>query len=285
MKRLIFVLPLVFIFLKSYPQNNVQVSHNYDASGNAIFTADNYLPVPVYLVLNFSYLNYASFSGDLPYIKRVDPGSTQLFTIFRDPGQPSPNFNIEYKWLSSNPNPKVDLHFPYLIPAKPGTLAKVTEIITKTGNKPSGFVLEQPGEVCASRKGTVINVSEEFDPSLFDGGQNRQNFVDILHDDGTIGEYTNFAYKGVDCEVGQKVFPGQELGKAAPIKGNPPVVGFSVFHESANSKNMIYIPVEFCIDKSKVSGVGYGKEYKVANPIEIVTKELSRKEQKALKLK
>jgi hypothetical protein len=285
MKPLIAGLFLLLFFLKSYPQNNVQVIYNYDASGNALFSAENYLAIPVYLVLNFNYLNYASFSEDLPYIKRINPGSTQLFTIFREPNQPNPNFNIEYKWYHSHPAPETETHFPYLIPAKPGTIVKVTDFNIKGEYKAIGFILEQSDEVFAARKGIVVNISEDFDPAVAASNQNRQNFVHILHDDGTIGEYINFTFKGVDCEIGQKIFPGEKIGKAAASAGSLPVIGFALFHESLNSKNFIYLLVEFSLDKSKTSLLTYGNEYKVVHPEETIAKELSRKEAKSLKQK
>jgi hypothetical protein len=281
MKKITSLFLFLFVLQNCFSQGDVQVRYDYDASGNATFGADNYTNVPVYLVLDFSFLNNASFSENLPYIKRIDPGSTELFIIYKELEQPSPDFNIEYKWYNSNPAPKIDDGFPYLLPAKPGTITKIINIKAHSRDRAIGFELVSSDEVFAMRKGVVVDVKENSNLNLDD--QKQLNYVHILHVDGTIGEYFNFAMNGVDCIVGEKIIPGQKIGKAHSAMNELAVIGFTLFHSELASKRVRYIIPKFYLGKSKGEQLSVGYEYKSLHPTNIVGKELTRKEKKSLK--
>jgi hypothetical protein len=274
----------IFIYsgITALAQNNVRVKYNYDASGNAGFMAENYTAVPVYISLDFSYLRNASFSDPLPYVKRVEPGSTSLFTIYREPDMPAPDFNIEYSWFPSNPKPEIDPDFPYLIPAKEGTTVSIDGARPGWENRPVVFALKQTNEICASRKGIVVNVVDSVTKEMSAANPKLLNYLDILHDDGTIGEYINFAYRGVSCEIGQKVFPGQVLGKTFDSGGNG-LIGFRLYHHQLSSKTVRFLIPEFYNESGKVEQLTINKSYRSVHPSEIIEKELSRKEKKSLK--
>jgi len=285
LKRVFTLCLLLIVATCVFSQNHLQVHYDYDAMGNANFIADNYMAVPVFVVLDFSFLEYASFSEELPFIKRVEPGTTPLFTIFREPDQPSPHFNIEYKWYMSHPSPETDSHFPHLIPGRNGSSVKIADIKQLIKSRMVGFDLLNSGKVYASRKGVVRNLYENADPRFRMEDSRKQNFIHILHDDGTIGEYINFKYKGINCEIGQKVIPGQELGMAENGPDGYPLIGFGVFHNDLYSENLRYLVPEFYQENEGVSQLSVSGEYKVVHPEELIIKELSRKERRALKKK
>ena len=77
--------------------------------------------------------------------------------------------------------------------------------------------------VVAARPGVVVAVNASAQgsgtsPEFLD--DRRANFVIVLHDDGTLGEYMHLAPSGVEVAPGQRVTRGQELG----LSGN---TGFS----------------------------------------------------------
>lgn len=283
MYRAILFSILIYSGIMAAAQGNVSIKYNYDASGNASFTAENYTPVPVYIVLDFSYLRNTSFSEPLPYIKRIEPGSTSLFTIYREPDMPAPDFNIEYQWFPSNPRPEIDPKQPYLIPAKEGTSVRISGARPGWENRPVVFVINQSDQVCATRKGIVVKVISNITGDMSAGNQGLLNYIDILHDDGTIGEYINFAYRGIACEIGQKVFPGQVLGKAAPDANGNGLLGFRLYHHNLSSKNPRYIIPEFYTETGKTEQLTVDRSYRSVHPAEIIEKEMSRKEKRSLK--
>ncbi len=263
-------------------QSNFQVRYDYDASGNANFMADNYSDFPVYVALNFSYLDYASFMGELPYIGRIEPGTRSLFTIYREPDQPGPQFHIEVKWYPSHPSPDTDPEFPYLIPARPGTTVTCSSLDTYGNERSVGFEMEGSAEVCASRKGVVILVVENHDPAGPVGGQ-QMNRLQVLHTDGTVGEYVHFDFRGIACQPGQTVIPGEVLGRAAPLQNGTFFVGFSLSHSSLYSDTPKTLIPEFYLGESGVSPVETGKTYRPVHDMKIIKKELTGKERRALK--
>ncbi|MBN1819966.1 MAG: hypothetical protein JXR31_10250 [Prolixibacteraceae bacterium] len=264
-------------------QNEYQVKYDLDAVGNVNFSADNYSTFPVYVALDFSYLENASFSEKLPFIKRVNPGTNSLFTIYCETDMPGPDFNIEIKWFISDPSPEVDPEYPYLIPVSSGSEVLVTSEIEKENNRSIGFELIGSDEVVASRKGIVIRLINNNHPNLPTEKGKQFNLVQLLHEDGTIGEYYNFAYHQINCKLGQTVLPGQIIGKANRIENNNYMVGFSLFHSDLNSKNKIFLIPEFLLEGSKISQVEMGKVYKSVQDEKIIIKELSGKEKREYK--
>jgi hypothetical protein len=282
MRRLIWSFVFCVVCSGLLAQSNYQVRYDYDASGNANFMADNYSDVPVYVALNFSYLDYASFMGELPYIARIDPGTHSLFTIYREPGQPGPQFHIEVQWYPSHPSPETDPEFPYLLPAKAGTMVACSSVVDSRNERSVGFEMEGSGEVCASRKGVVIRVVEHNDPT---GPMENQpmNRLQVLHADGTVGEYVHFAFRGITCQPGQTVIPGEIMGRVAPLPNGKFFVGFSLSHSRLNSEIPKFLIPEFYLGESGVSQVESGKTYRSVHDTKIIKKELTGKERRALK--
>ncbi|NQU86395.1 MAG: hypothetical protein HQ541_11595, partial [Mariniphaga sp.] len=201
MKKVYVLLFFTILLLNSFAQSNLQIRYDYDAAGNANFVADNFTNVPVYVVLNFSYLENASFSEDLPYIKRIKPGTSPLFSIYREIDQPSPQFNIEVKWFMAHPSPEVDPEFPYLIPTVAGTEVVISSALVEKNSRSVGFEIIGSVEICASRKGIIVKVIGNNNPELPIESGKQFNSVQLLHEDGTIGEYFNFAFRGISCNV------------------------------------------------------------------------------------
>ena len=282
MKKTLFFLGILTLSIYGFSQESFQVRYDYDASGNANFIADNYTKIPVYVSLNFSYLDYASFMEELPYIKRIEPGTSPLFTIYREQGQPSPSFNIEVKWYPSHPSPEVDPEYPYLIPVKPGVSVKISDDITNGNSRSVGFIPEGSSEICAARKGVVVKIMGNNHPDL--PLKNQQlNLVQVLHEDGTIGEYFHFGYREINCQPGETVIPGQVLGKAARLSDGNPYFGFSLFHSDLYSDTPKFLIPEFFKEGDDISQLENGKSYKAVQDDKIVRRELTRKEKKALK--
>ena len=75
------------------------------------------------------------------------------------------------------------------------------------------FVMEEGTQIYAARNGVVIEVEQRFN----EGGATRSflekaNYVTILHDDGTMADYSHLRYNGARVSVGDKVRVGQFLG-------------------------------------------------------------------------
>ena len=74
------------------------------------------------------------------------------------------------------------------------------------------FATPEGTTVCAAREGVVVDLKE----SSQTGGQEEKdkdedNYVSILHSDGTMGEYHHLQYEGVLVEIGERVTAGQAI--------------------------------------------------------------------------
>lgn len=109
---------------------------------------------------------------------------------------------------------------PYVLPYPVGT----TERVLQGNCGPGGhrgtssfryaydFDMEIGELVTAAREGVVTGVEESF----LDGNHVRtdNNFVFVLHPDGTVGRYFHLAHLGALVEPGQMVAQGEPLGRS-----------------------------------------------------------------------
>jgi murein DD-endopeptidase MepM/ murein hydrolase activator NlpD len=89
--------------------------------------------------------------------------------------------------------------------------------------------------VCAARDGLVVKLADQFreggpDPSF----KGKDNFVYILHDDGTIGSYAHFKFRGISVRTGQRVAAGDVIGQS----------GFTGYAQSPHLHFHVQIPVD-----------------------------------------
>jgi murein DD-endopeptidase MepM/ murein hydrolase activator NlpD len=90
----------------------------------------------------------------------------------------------------------------------------------------------------------------------------RTNFVLILHDDGTLGEYMHLAPSGVRATVGQRVERGDELA----LSGNTgfsstPHLHFQVMTAATDGVSAQSFPFELAVRKNKVETPVQGRAY------------------------
>jgi murein DD-endopeptidase MepM/ murein hydrolase activator NlpD len=100
--------------------------------------------------------------------------------------------------------------------------------------------------VHAARGGIVARVVEEHDKGCWEDGCGQYaNFIVVMHDDGTTGEYYHLQQDGSLVEVGDKVIAGQQIG----LSGNTghttmPHLHFAVYR-ATNRARPQSIPVNF----------------------------------------
>ena len=75
------------------------------------------------------------------------------------------------------------------------------------------FRMSEGTPVHAARGGIVARVVESNDKGCWEDGCGQYaNFIVIMHDDGTTGEYYHLQQDGALIEVGDKVVEGQKIG-------------------------------------------------------------------------
>jgi len=100
--------------------------------------------------------------------------------------------------------------------------------------------------VHAARGGIVVRTEAGGDKGCWDDScDGFANFIVILHDDGTTGEYYHLQKNGVLVEVGQRVVAGQRIG----LSGNTgrtaePHLHFAVYHATKAGHSQS-VPISF----------------------------------------
>ncbi len=249
----------------------IEVTRN---NGKLIFSATNSSYYPYRVELEFKgQVNLSPMMSK--YEQIVNPGLSRLieFQVVR----PNEGFDYTYsvKYQLGNPDDEPELKFPYLFP-----IAKGKTIQFHVQQSPDGlakfrnlYSTQEGDTIFAIRKGIVTslpNNSKQVDRFLI-------ATVEILHADGTVA-----IYKNVDPEVfvkhGDKVFPGQPLGIVLP--GRP--IDVSVFGFQKDGR-IVSIEHFFALNETElISSRKVEEGMIVDHPIEIIKKELTKRELKKL---
>jgi hypothetical protein len=285
MKKILFLVLMILCSIITQAQL-VNVETEYNDIGDCIFTAQNNSKVPLFLYVNFADIQNATFDEPLPYVKCVQSGFNSLFMLMHLAGVDGfPTFDYDIKVFYSDPFPKINLDYPYLIPFKEGSSVNVFDVKDIVGfNREdridswtaTGFVASDK-DVYACRNGIVVDIatlsnSDRVEPKY----TGWKNSITVLQPDGTL-----LCYKNVEnCQnlhLGQKVFAGQKIGKM-PQGTNKLIV--VVYYESINSNYLSFIIPQFVTAEDKVDILNSSTTYTVIHPGKVRGKEMTKKEKK-----
>ena len=159
-------------------------------------------------------------------------------TVTRLLSPEDPGTNYKYDWTIGWLNPDHDDGYLYRLPYADHVSFPVLQgfgsKFTHTGSEyfTVDFRMPQGTPVHAAREGVVAMVEESHDK----GCQGMAcapfaNYVVILHDDGTTGEYYHLAQDGVLVRPGEWVSQGQPIGLSGNTgNSNVPHLHFGVYH-------------------------------------------------------
>jgi hypothetical protein len=278
---------LIFTFLEIKAQL-VEVHYDYNNVGDYIFGAHNYAKTPLFVHLFFTNIEYTTFKETLPYVKRIDPGFTSLFTLMRET-EATPQFLFQTKTFRSNPVADVNLDFPYLLPFAPGTMVKPVDIKNIDGFwgdevpkswKATGFAASPGDPVYAARQGQIVEIVGQTrgdDPKTW--YHTWTNSITLLQPDGTLITYKNVIDKDKTLELNQKIQAGEILGEVAP--GSSEIV-LMIYHNTLNSPDLQFIIPLFVTSPGKSEIVNSAQNIEVVHPVEIRGLEMTKKEMKKI---
>jgi murein DD-endopeptidase MepM/ murein hydrolase activator NlpD len=197
----------------------------------------------------------------------LEPGQTRLVMVLSpyEPGRDG-DYRIAYDWTIGSKDAVHDDSRVYRLPYAAG---KSYRVLQGYGSRFSHTGLEQYAvdfgmpegtPVHAARGGLVARIEESNDIGCWeDGCGEHANFIVILHDDGTTGEYYHLQQNGVLVEPGERVEAGQKIG----LSGNTghttvPHLHFAVYR-AAEWGTTQSIPVRFAttdgiVDKPRRGG-------------------------------
>ncbi|TAF48788.1 MAG: M23 family metallopeptidase, partial [Sphingobacteriia bacterium] len=75
------------------------------------------------------------------------------------------------------------------------------------------FTMPEGTAVHAARSGVVIQLVDKNNQGCGNETcKNFNNYINILHDDGSIANYSHLQQNGVSCQLGQRVNAGDRIG-------------------------------------------------------------------------
>ncbi len=210
------------------------------------------------------------------------------------------NFRYSHTTYSGIHIPRPDTTFTYLIPAIAGhevTAFHVNyfgEVVgkDKPGFYAAGFRYRLGDTICAARAGTVCKVFDHADKRSrgeIYGSQTR-NYITVEQPDGTLAHYSMLSPVKLLVEEGDKIIPGQPIAVISAEDFNYPLI-LTVSHLNLNNlpdeQGSFHSTVHtiFCTEQNPSVALADKQLYKAVHPVEIITKELSKKEIKKLGLK
>ena len=119
--------------------------------------------------------------------------------------------------------------------------------------------------VHAARGGIVAHVVESNDKGCWEDGCGEfANFIVVMHDDGTTGEYYHLQQNGALVDVGERVAAGQHIG----FSGNTghtalPHLHFAVYRATRGARSQS-IPISFISEDGIVYKPRRGHHYRNA---------------------
>jgi murein DD-endopeptidase MepM/ murein hydrolase activator NlpD len=221
-------------------------------SGNIELRAANLRDIPITFTMKVRTRNMRT-DGPRTVTETLGPKQSRLVMVLKplQEGR-SGDYRISYDWTVGSKDAVHDESQVYLLPYAPGKSYRVLQgygsRFSHTGLEQFAvdFRMEEGTPVHAARGGLVARIEESNDIGCWDDGcGNHANFVVILHDDGTTGEYYHLQRDGVLVEHGDRVEAGQKIG----LSGNTghttvPHLHFAVYR-AADWGTTQSIPVRF----------------------------------------
>jgi murein DD-endopeptidase MepM/ murein hydrolase activator NlpD len=253
----------------------IESRRDYD---RAIEVARNYYAVPVVMQWSITDLENLSGIGPLSGVVVLPPG--------RRPNQAGPplaltslqildpslafhrHLSTRNRWGDPAARPEP---YAYRLPFRAGKTFSVLQgfhgAFSHRGSNEHAVDFDCPvaTNIHAARPGMVVAANGSAQgagttPDFLD--YRRTNFVIVLHDDGTLGEYMHLAPSGVRVTIGQRVERGDELA----LSGNSgfsstPHLHFQVFTAADDGINAQSFPFQFAVTAKRVETPVQGRSY------------------------
>ncbi|MBM9548971.1 M23 family metallopeptidase [Leptospira sp. 201903074] len=175
-------------------------------------------------------------------------------------------YQIKYKWILGNYSVSHDAKVVYDLPFEKGMKVRVYQGYKGTKSHQGDnrysidFGLKEGDLVTAARDGVVIDTEQKNNEGGFEIKYiHSANYVKILHDDGTIGQYAHLRYMGVLVKRGQRVTTGSPLGYAGSTGfSDGPHLHFEVYKPTSLLRKKT-IPTVFRTESSDAEVLSEGQ--------------------------
>lgn len=239
-----------------------------DQGGNVELRARNLQDYPLTYTLRVRTRDF-NVTGPRTVTRTLAPQETARIMMLNRPGERlDGHYRYFLEWTVGDKDAVHDDDYVYALPYASGRSYRVLQgygsRFSHTGLEAFAVDFDMPEgtPVHAARPGVVARLEESHSKGCWEDGCGRYaNFIVVLHDDGTTGEYYHLQQDGALVEVGERVERGQKIG----LSGNTghttmPHLHFAVYRatEWGNTQS---IPVRFRSADGLVARPRHGARY------------------------
>ena len=222
-------------------------------NGDAIeLYAANSRDVPIAITLRVR-ARYLSADGPKTVTETVPPNESQLLMVLRKTDEnKKPRYRFDCAWTVGSIDATHDEDVLYRLPYATGRSYYVLQgygsRLSHTGPEEYtvDFKMREGTSVHAARGGIVAEIEESHSRGCWKAGcGDYANYIVILHDDWTTGEYYHLKQNGVLVEPGDRVVAGQKIGLSGDTGNSAlPHLHFGVYRAAPWGKFQS-VPVRF----------------------------------------
>lgn len=240
--------------------------------GNIELRATNQVDVPITFTLRVR-TRGMSIDGPKTVTQTLQGDQTQTIMVLRENGEAEggSRYRVSCDWTVGDKDANHDDDYLYRFPYETG---KSYRVIQSYGSRFShrgleqfaiDFYMDEGTPVHAARDGVVAKIEERHSIGCWEDGCGKYaNYVVVLHDDGTTGEYYHLLKDGALVDVGDRVNAGDKIA----LSGNTghttmPHLHFAVYR-AASWGNTQSIPVRFQSRSGVVNTPRRGGRYEAA---------------------
>ncbi|MEQ8554785.1 MAG: M23 family metallopeptidase [Cyclobacteriaceae bacterium] len=258
------LLALLFIGVTFSYAQECEVYHKINSLTNEIsIIAENksILPYTVKLEANFKGMKS---DQKFPLTKIVEANKVDTLAKFLPEKNTSISFGFNSTKVEGNILAKHNNQVVYELPYKKGTSYKIDQGYngksTHQNKNALDFHMEEGTEICAIRDGLVVKAIDKYDKGCPDESCARfNNFILVLHDDGSYADYSHLKRGGALVKVGNRVNAGQIIGLSGQTGiASGPHLHLEVYTMTWDGQNSI--AVKYMVD-GKATLPEEGKSY------------------------
>lgn len=239
------------------------------AEAGVVLVARNLKPWPLTLSARVSYENLEPRPADEVTVTVPGGGTVELVDLqVVEDGRPW-RYRYRYDWTVGRLDAVHDDRYVYRLPYAGG---EDWPVLQGSGSRFShrdleawavDFDMPEGTPVHAAREGTVVRVVDEHDRACWEEGCGRYaNFVIVLHEDGTTGEYYHLMHRGAAVREGQAVARGELIGWSGNTgKSTMPHLHFAVYVARSWGRTQS-VPVRFETRRGVVDRLHQGLRYR-----------------------
>ena len=255
-----FIFPSLILFSAASEASCIQDRFRInarDVDGSVEIYAANSRDVPITITLRV-WTRHMTADRSKTVTETVAPSESRLFMMLQETHDEKSQYGFDCASTIGSIDAEHDESLLYRLPYESGKSYYVLQgygsRLSHTGPEEYtvDFKMREGTPVHAARGGTVVKMEESNSKGCWKGGCGKYaNYIVILHDDWTTGEYYHLQQDGALVEPGQRVVTGQKIGLSGDTGNSAlPHLHFGVYRAAPWGKFQS-VPVRF----SSVDGI------------------------------